>query len=140
MSTPRLAALIVTLGAAAVLAAGCKTSTGGTSSTGSTPGAATTSKAPAHSEDVTISNCGNDDAGFAAAKVVVTNHSSKTSNYAITIAFESPDGATQIGTGLVAVENLAAGQASAPQDASSLQTPTGVYTCKVADVTRYAAA
>ncbi len=113
--------------------AGCNTSVGG----------ATTGKpasGPAHAEDVAITACAADPTtGFADAKVTVTNHSSKTSNYAITIAFESQDGTTQIGTGLVAVSNLASGQQS-PQDASSLVTATGPFTCKVADITRYAAA
>jgi len=145
MLTPR-AALLAALATAAIIATGCQ-STGSAKATGSsqaassaTAGGATaaSSRPPAHSEDVTIAACANDDAGYAAAKVVVTNHSSKTSNYAITIAFESPDGKTQIGTGLVAVDNLAAGQSSSPQDAISMQTPSGIYTCKLADLTRFA--
>lgn len=140
MLNPRRAALAATIAATAMLAAGCKTSTGGGASTGSTSGAtAASSKGPAHAEDVAIASCGNDDAGFAAAKVVVTNHSSKASNYIVTIAMESPDGKTQIGTALVSVDNLGPGQASAPQDASSLQTPAGMYVCKVASITRLAA-
>jgi|GEM_PF-2132150 len=63
----------------------------------------------------------------------------RASNYVINIVMESPDGKTQIGTGLVSVNRLALGQQSAPQDASSLQSATGPYTCRVGDITRYAA-
>ncbi|WP_256790127.1 hypothetical protein [Frankia sp. AvcI1] len=130
----------LTLAAVAALA-GCNSSSGG-GSTGSSGSSAKTSKpaaGPAHAEDVTITACAADPTtGFAAAKVTVTNHSSKPSNYAITIAFESTDGKTQIGTGLVAVNNLAPGQQS-PQDANSLTAASGPFTCKVADITRYAA-
>ena len=140
MLNSRRAALLAALAAAAVLAAGCKTSTGGgTASTGASSGATVaSSNAPAHSEDVAITACTPDAAGFAAAKVVVTNHSSKASNYIINIVMESPDGKTQIGTGLVSVNGLAPGQASSPQDASSLQSVNGPYTCRVGDITRYA--
>ncbi|CAO5186465.1 conserved exported hypothetical protein [Frankia sp. AiPs1] len=128
-------ALSVTIGIA-----GCNTSSGGgsTSSSGST--SSKPASGPAHAEDVAITACAADPTtSFAEAKVTVTNHSSKTSNYAITIAFESQDGKTQIGTGLVAVTNLAPGQQS-PQDANSLVAATGPFTCKVAEITRYAAA
>ena len=132
--------MFAALGLAAVALAGCKTSTGASAST-STSGttAKSTSAGPAHSEDVAITACAPDDAGFAAAKVVVTNHSSKASNYIVNIVMESPDGKTQIGTGLVSVNGLAPGQASSPQDASSLQAASGPYNCRVGDITRYAA-
>jgi hypothetical protein len=97
-----------------------------------------TPSGPAHSEDVAITSCAPDQAGFAAAKVTVTNHSSKASNYAITITFESADGKTQIGTGLVAVNGLAPGQQS-NEDTSSLKEATPGYTCKVSEILRYAA-
>ncbi|WP_163548545.1 hypothetical protein [Candidatus Frankia nodulisporulans] len=93
---------------------------------------------PEHSEDVTITACAPDEAGYAAAKVTVTNHSSKASNYIINIVFESGDGATQIGTGLVAVNGLQSGQQS-PQDTSALKPALPGYRCRVQDITRYAA-
>lgn len=91
-----------------------------------------------HGSDVSITSCHADPAtGFLDAKVTVTNNSSKASNYSITIAFDSANGAKQLDTGLVAVDNLAAGQSS-DQDAISVTTATPGYTCKVADATRYA--
>jgi hypothetical protein len=67
------------------------------------------------------------------------NHSSKTSNYLITVAFESPDGKTQLDTGNAVVNNLASGQ-SATETADSLKSELNSqkFVCKVADVTRYA--
>jgi len=131
--------MLAAAGLAAASLAACKTSTGASASTSTGGATAKASAGPAHSEDVAITACAPDDAGFAAAKVVVTNHSSKASNYIVNIVMESPDGKTQIGTGLVSVNGLAPGQASSPQDASSLQTANGPYTCRVGDITRYAA-
>lgn len=91
-----------------------------------------------HAEDVTITSCAPDaTTHYYAAMVTITNHSSKTSNYSITIAFDSPDGATQYDTGLVAADNLGPGQ-SKMDSATSLKDAAGPYTCKLADVTRYA--
>ncbi len=90
-------------------------------------------------KDVTITTCAKDDAGFVDAKVLITNHSSKASNYLVTVAFESPDGTTQLGTGIAAVNDLQPGQ-KAPEDANSLQSATGKFTCRVSAVTRYASA
>jgi len=88
--------------------------------------------------DVAITGCAPGDGGYLAAKVRVTNHSSKPSNYIVTVIFESKDGSEQLDTGLAAVNELAAGQVS-NQDAASMKTaPKAGYTCKVGDVTRYA--
>ncbi|MGF7233458.1 MAG: hypothetical protein ACQSGP_00650 [Frankia sp.] len=71
--------------------------------------------------------------------VVVTNHSSKTSDYIITVAMNTTGTGAQLGTGNVAVNNLAPGQSSTPQDANSLTAaPSAGYTCKVARVDRFA--
>jgi hypothetical protein len=120
------------------------TSTPG-SANGAPKAAATTAapkpsvSAPAHAEDVTITSCTADaTTGYLAAAVTVKNNSSKTSNYIITIAFESKDGAKQLDTGLVAVNNLGSGQSS-DQTAGGLKAaPAGGYNCKIADLTRYA--
>lgn len=102
------------------------------------PAAPAQPKGIAHAEDVAVTDCVADDAGYAASKVVVTNHSSKPSNYIIEIAFESKDGKTQVGTGTVAVNSLTAGPASSPQTANSLtKAPADGYTCKLAQLTRY---
>lgn len=90
-----------------------------------------------HADDVKITSCAPDEYGYVQAGVTVTNTSSKPSTYSVTIVFESPDKATQIGTGLVFVDRLAPGQ-STPQTASALEKAAGAYVCSVGDVTRYA--
>lgn len=126
--------------AAALTVAGCKTDNASGSSSGSKSTKAS-SDPFSHPEDVKVTACAADPTtGWADAKVVVTNHSSKSSNYVITIAFESKDGKTQIGTGAVIVQNLLPGQSSSPQDANSLQAaPAGGYVCKISDAQRNAA-
>jgi hypothetical protein len=111
------------------------------------PAAQTTSATPRrstsgvfqHPADAQITECSNQGSDFADAKVVVTNRSSKPSNYAITVLFESKDGNQQVGTGNVFVNELQPGQASVPLDASSFQSaPEGSYVCRLGDVSRYA--
>jgi len=113
----------------------------GTSKSASKSGA---SKAPKntkplqHLEDVKITKCGTDLAlGFAVATVTIKNSSSKESNYIVNVTFNSPDGKTQLGSGLAAANNLAAGQ-SATEEANALKAIAGKFACKVSDVTRYA--
>ncbi len=102
------------------------------------PAQAQAQAGPEHADDVAITDCSADAAGWAGAKVTVTNHSSKSSNYVITITFESADGSTQIGTGLIAVNGLRPGQQS-PQETSALKDAIPGYKCRVSDITRYAA-
>jgi hypothetical protein len=122
---------------------GGTTGTSAASSTGpaAAAGAAAAGAAPAggiqHSEDASVTGCEPDEAGWAAATVTVKNNSSKPSNYVITVVMESADGATQIGSGLVAVNNLAPGQQSV-EHTSSIKDATTAYTCKITDITRYA--
>lgn len=90
-------------------------------------------------KDVAITACTADDLGYMDAKVTITNNSSKTSNYIVTIAFDSPDGKTQLATGTAIVNDLQSGQKS-PQDANGLQDANGAtFTCRISDVSRYAA-
>lgn len=118
-------------------------------STPATPGVATaaakagvltTSSNTSHppTADVTISSCATNTLGWPSADVVVTNHSAKTSNYLVTVAFVSKDGKTQLDTGMASVDNLTPGQATAPQEASGTNQVTGGFTCRVAQVERYA--
>ena len=63
------------------------------------------------SADVTNPVLGATDAlGFRAVTVTATNNSSERSNYLIEVSIESPDGATQYDTTIVAVSNLEPGQ------------------------------
>lgn len=50
------------------------------------------------------------DVAYYYVPVVVTNHSSKRSDYVVTVALESADGKQQIDTATVLVQNLEAGQ------------------------------
>lgn len=107
----------------------------------SSPGATATGGGGANA-DVTISKCAVSDNQFEgpAATLTVLNNSSKPSNYIITVAFESKDGKTQIGTGNALVQNLAPGQ-SATSNAPSLKSDAAAtpFNCKVVSVTRTAA-
>lgn len=140
--------LIVISGIAGAATGGSSTSKAGTGkpATASSKKAATPPKTGGTSEDqaskqrdIAVQSCASKDGvGWADATVVVTNHSSKPSNYWATIIFETKSG-QQIGTGDAVVNELQPGQSSTPQDVSSLQNaPTGGYTCRVGEVLRYA--
>ena len=104
------------------------------------PNAAATTGGKNPADDVVVTSCATDDAGYAGAKIRITNNSGKASNYLVTVTFESPDGATQVGTGIASVNSLQPGQAT-DEDVNAFKQPTSPYICKVnaADVTRYAA-
>lgn len=61
--------------------------------------------------------------GTSSVKVTTTNHSSKRSDYFITVALETADGKTQIDTATIFVENLEPGQSNV-QNGEFLQTLT----------------
>ena len=87
--------------------------------------------------DVKIDSCEVDPTtGFPAAKITITNHSSKTSNYAVQVEFVNAGG-TRLDEGLAATNNLASGQAS-EETAQGTTQVSGTISCKVTDVTRYA--
>lgn len=88
-------------------------------------------------DDVDIASCTTDSLGSPEAKIKITNHSSKPSNYIVEVAFESADGSTQIDTSMVAVNNLQPGQ-SATEDAVTFGEAPSDFVCKITDVTRYA--
>lgn len=101
---------------------------------------AQTTKAPAGkpTDDVQLSECQADDTlHWPSAKVTITNHTAKSSNYLVQVEFLDASG-TRVGQGLAATNNLAAGQ-SAVLKAQGAGEVTGQITCKVSDVTRYAA-
>jgi hypothetical protein len=136
------------VGGLGVVACGSSTTSGSSSPTTAATPNATTAPTPTTAPppkgakaDVTITKCAPSSNEFlgAEATLSITNHSSKTSNYLITVAFDSPDGATQLDTGNAAVQNLAPSQTTT-ETASSLKSETRSqhFVCKVADVTRYA--
>jgi hypothetical protein len=88
--------------------------------------------------DVAISDCTVDETlHWPAAEVKITNHTSKSSNYMVQVEFVDETG-TRIGQGVAATNNLAPGQ-SALEKAQGAATAKGKISCKVSDVTRYAA-
>jgi predicted small secreted protein len=140
MHRPRLVFAGLTLAALAL--AGCSSGAGAGSTASSTGGAsAGGSSAPKvdHAEDVAITACApNADTNWVSAKVTITNHSSKASNYIVTVAFETADGKTQIDTGLAAAQSLAPNQQTV-QDAVGTKDAVPGYTCRVTEITRLAA-
>ncbi|MFE7606980.1 FxLYD domain-containing protein [Streptomyces celluloflavus] len=87
--------------------------------------------------DVKIDSCAVDDAmSWPAAKLTITNHSAKKSNYLITVEFVDSKG-TRLGTGAAAENDLAPKQ-KAKATAQGVEKVDGKISCKVASVTRYA--
>jgi hypothetical protein len=70
------------------------------------------------------------------AEVAITNRSSKTSNYIVSVEFVNSAG-TRLGEGMAAANQVAPGQ-KVQKTAQSLDDTTGKITCKVLKVTRYA--
>ncbi|MBT2510316.1 hypothetical protein J7I98_31570 [Streptomyces sp. ISL-98] len=71
-----------------------------------------------------------------AADLTITNRSSKTSNYIISVEFVDASG-TRLGEGTAAANNVAPGQ-KVKEKAQSLDDTSGKINCKVLKATRYA--
>jgi hypothetical protein len=140
VTSARVALTLAGALAVSAVLTGCNTgnkSEPGSSATSAPKSAADTGTG--HVEDVTISSCDIDPTiGFPTIKYVVTNHSSKKSNYIIEIVVTNTAG-QQVGTAPGAVNGLEPGQSTAPQDTSTGGAATGPIKCKVSTVTRYAA-
>lgn len=95
-------------------------------------------KAPAGAEgDVKITGCEVSDAtGWPKADVLITNRSSKTSNYIVSVEFVDASG-KRLGDAMAASNNVAP-QQEVEEDAQSLDKVEGKVSCKVTKVTRYA--
>ncbi|CAL9352813.1 FxLYD domain-containing protein [Streptomyces pilosus] len=125
------------------VAVGCD---GGTSSSGagetsaakgSDKSGAAASKANEPEDDVELTKCGTDDSGmFPQAELTVTNRSSKTSNYLISVEFTDEAG-TRKGEGTAALNNLAPDQRAEEKAVGLSDAPSGLK-CKITKVTRYA--
>jgi hypothetical protein len=105
-------------------------------------GAAPAAPAPAGDsdklKDVEISGCTVDNIlNMPSADLKITNHSSKASNYMVQVEFLDTAG-TRIAEGIAATNGLAPGQSSV-QKAQGTAQVKGKVSCKVIDVTRYAA-
>ncbi|PBC80098.1 hypothetical protein BX265_5022 [Streptomyces sp. TLI_235] len=106
------------------------------------PSAAAAAPAPAgdgdKTKDVEITKCSADPTlHWPSAELKITNHSSKASNYMVQVEFLDGSG-TRIGEGMAATSGLAPGQASI-QKAQGATDAQGKLSCRVIDVTRYAA-
>ncbi|MFJ5070265.1 FxLYD domain-containing protein [Kitasatospora sp. NPDC088556] len=89
-------------------------------------------------KDVEITKCSiNDLLKMPEAEVKITNHSSKSSNYIVQIEFTDASG-TRVAESAAATNNLAPNQ-SAVQKAPGSAQVNGKVSCKVTNVTRYAA-
>lgn len=91
-----------------------------------------------HPEDVAVTSCQRDATiGFPAAKVTVTNQSTETSTYAITVSFQSADGTVQHGEGAAFVARLEPGQRTEQTAQGAAQIPADAQVvCKVTSAKR----
>lgn len=90
-------------------------------------------------KDVTITSCTTVN-GRPTAKVKIVNHSSKTSNYIVAVAFDSSDGSVHYRSSLSSsAKSVAPGQ-TIQRNAAAIQSSStsGKFTCKVSSVTRWA--
>ncbi len=134
--------LLIIIGIAIAANSGGGSSTSTTTSPGSTATSGTggaNKSSIDHLSDYKITSCGSDPStGDFAAKVAITNTSSKSSNYFGTLAWVSTDGKTQYDTSPVIANNLAPGQTTSV-DGFSLKTAQAGAVCKIVDSTRLAA-
>ncbi|MET8540486.1 hypothetical protein ABZW03_07495 [Kitasatospora sp. NPDC004799] len=109
---------------------------------GAAPAAAAPAAAPAGggdaAKDAEITKCTiNDVLKMPEAEVKITNHSSKSSNYIVQLEFTDAAG-TRVAEGAAATNNLAPNQA-AVQKAPGAAQVSGKVSCRITNVTRYAA-
>jgi hypothetical protein len=88
--------------------------------------------------DINSLDCGSaDEIGFISPSVSVTNNSSKTSTYFITVVAESADGATKYDDTIIMITELAPGQTMTEEGLFTNDIPAG-STCKITEVQRTA--
>ncbi|MEU9193103.1 hypothetical protein [Streptomyces hundungensis] len=107
------------------------------SPTGTNSGVRSTEGAHPPAADVTITSCDLDSASFAQARLQIVNHSSKSSNYLVSVEFTNSNG-TRVGEGTAIENDLAPGEKAQDTATSPVEGTSGV-TCKVTSVDRYAA-
>ena len=89
-------------------------------------------------DDVNSLDCGTPDSlGFINPSVNVTNNSSKSSTYFITVTAESADGATKYDDTVIMITSLAPGQTMTEEGMFLNDIPTGAV-CKITEVQRTA--
>jgi hypothetical protein len=127
-------ALMIAVGLAALIGSGSSKPGGSGGSHHKTSAAHASSST---SKDVRIASCTTTN-GQATAKVVIVNHSSKTSNYNVAIAFESSDGKVHQRSSITSADNVPPGGVVVRNTAVSKSSSSGKVTCKVDSVTRWA--
>jgi hypothetical protein len=138
--------LLVVVLLAAVSSSGSKDKKTDVSSKGSSAASGETgtksvqsSGSSAAANDVTIDACVADETlGLITPKLTILNHSSKQSNYLVSLNIEDSSG-TKLGEATAASNNVDPGQ-TAKVDGLSGYKASGPVTCKVKSVTRYASA
>jgi hypothetical protein len=129
--------LAAVLGSAAVLASG-GTSSGGSGGGGGDKQPLNGLGSSSANKDAKIIKCAVDNLGDLDAVVKITNHSSKRSDYSVTVEYDSKSGKNQLDTGDVFVQHLRPGQ-STTQHATSMGTaPKKGFTCQLSEVERTA--
>ncbi|MFM9037035.1 MAG: hypothetical protein ACKOJ9_05040 [Actinomycetota bacterium] len=113
-----------------------KSSGSGESSTDNSIGTGLGSKDA--SADINSLDCGTPDSiGITYPSVSVTNNSSKTSTYFITVVAESADGATKYDDTTIMITELASGQTMTEEGMFTNELPAGAI-CKITEVQRTA--
>lgn len=89
-------------------------------------------------DDVEVTDCGLEpDLGWATATVTITNNSSGRSDYFVTVAFETDDGATRTDEGLASASNLEPDQVTEVDAPTATEAPENVE-CRIVEVQRTA--
>lgn len=107
------------------------------SSAGSHSNGPTTKSSTDHNADVQIASCVKDPlSGYLVADVKVTNSSSESSNYNVTVTFNN--GSEQIDAGMATINNLDPGSSFTQQTVSLKSHAPARFTCRVEETTRSA--
>ena len=88
-------------------------------------------------DDVTITACRKTVIDTVEVDMDVTNHSSKESDYTITLTMEDSSG-NKVGDGFASTSNVDAGQTSKVQGVATLSEPDADFSCSVEEVERFA--
>ena len=108
-----------------------------TSSGSSSPLSGSNNTAHPPAADVKVTSCTVDPStNWPAAKLEITNHSSKTSNYTVQVQFLNSSG-IRVADALAAASNVSPGE-RAVETAQSLDVVSGNVTCNVTSVDRFA--
>ncbi|MFG3280561.1 hypothetical protein [Streptomyces sp. NPDC048111] len=126
--------LLVAIVVAIVLVTGSDTKSPSPTATNS--GVRSSGGAHAAEDDVSITSCAIDPSSFATAKLEILNHSTKTSDYTITVEFLAANG-TRIGESSTFQSALASGERAEDRVVAPTE-EKGTITCRLTAVQRFA--